>query len=82
MVYLWCNVVQEIALGVSMALFSNLYFKFSFGRPNNIYASGLRVCNYGRPASKASVPLVSQMFLMMTTLVFFSLNGHLALIEA
>ena len=33
------------------------------------------------PSSKASVPLISQFYLMMMTLVFLALNGHLAMIE-
>jgi flagellar biosynthetic protein FliR len=34
------------------------------------------------PSSKASVPLVSQLYLMMTTLIFLALNGHLTLLDA
>ncbi|WBV72077.1 flagellar biosynthetic protein FliR [Legionella pneumophila] len=33
------------------------------------------------PTSNASVPLISQLYLMVTTLIFLALNGHLAILE-
>ena len=33
------------------------------------------------PSSRASVPLISQFYLMMVTLVFLSLNGHLVVLD-
>lgn len=44
--------------------------------------SGLGFAVLNDPSSKSSVPMVSQLYLMLVTLLFFLLDGHLALIKA
>lgn len=75
--------VQEIAFGLLMGFILQLVFEV-FALVGQIISmqAGLGFAIMIDPSTKASVPLISQFYLMMTTLVFLSLNGHLVLLEA
>lgn len=75
--------IQEIAFGLLMGFILQLVFEV-FALVGQIISmqAGLGFAIMIDPSTKASVPLISQFYLMMTTLVFLSLNGHLALLEA
>lgn len=76
-------IAQELLLGVLMGFVLELVFQvFIVGGQIISMQAGLGFAVMTDPASKASVPLVAQLYLMMMTLVFLALNGHLAVIEA
>lgn len=75
--------IQELFLGMLMGFVLQLVFQvFVLGGQIISMQAGLGFAIMVDPASKASVPLISQIYLMMVTLVFLALNGHLAVIEA
>lgn len=75
-------IIQELFLGILMGFVLQLVFQvFVLGGQIISMQAGLGFAVMVDPSSKASVPLVSQFYLMMTTLIFLSLNGHLALLD-
>lgn len=76
-------VIQELLLGMLMGFALQLVFQvFVLGGQIISMQAGLGFAVMVDPSSKASVPLVSQLYLMMTTLTFLALNGHLTLLDA
>ncbi|CEG56474.1 flagellar biosynthetic protein FliR [Legionella fallonii] len=76
-------IIQELLLGMLMGFALQLVFQvFVLGGQIISMQAGLGFAVMVDPASKASVPLVSQLYLMMTTLSFLALNGHLTLLDA
>ncbi|WED43748.1 flagellar biosynthetic protein FliR [Legionella cardiaca] len=76
-------VVYEILLGILMGFILQLVFQvFILGGQIIAMQAGLGFAIMVDPASKASVPLLSQFYLMMISLIFLSLNGHLAVLNA
>lgn len=74
---------QELAFGVLMGFVLQLVFQvFVLAGQMISMQAGLGFAVMVDPSTKASMPLISQMYLMMVTLIFLSLNGHVALIEA
>lgn len=75
--------LQEIFFGILMGFILQIVFQ-SFVIAGQIIAmqSGLGFAVMVDPASRASVPLVSQLYLNLLTLIFLSMNGHLALLDA
>ena len=75
--------MQELFLGMLMGFALQLVFQvFVLGGQIISMQAGLGFAVMVDPSSRASVPLVSQMYLMMTTLIFLALNGHLAILDA
>lgn len=75
--------LQELFLGMLMGFVLQLVFQvFVIGGQIISMQAGLGFAVMIDPASKASVPLISQLYLMMMTLVFLSLNGHLAILDS
>ncbi|KTD65675.1 flagellar biosynthetic protein FliR [Legionella spiritensis] len=75
-------VLFESLLGLLMGFALQLVFQvFIIGGQIIAMQAGLGFATMVDPASKASVPLVSQLYLMMMSLMFFVLNGHLAVFE-
>ncbi|KTD12158.1 flagellar biosynthetic protein FliR [Legionella jamestowniensis] len=73
----------EILIGILMGFILQLVFQvFILGGQIIAMQAGLGFAVMVDPASKASVPLVSQFYLMMISLLFLSLNGHLAVLNA
>jgi len=76
-------VADEILLGLLMGFVVQLVFQvFILGGQVIAMQTGLGFATMVDPASKASVPLISQFYLMLVTLTFLALNGHLALLDA
>jgi flagellar biosynthetic protein FliR len=75
--------LQELLRGLVMGFILQIVFQ-AFVLAGQIIAmqSGLGFAVMVDPASRASVPLVSQFYLLLISLVFLSLNGHLALLDA
>ena len=76
-------IMQELSFGLLMGFILQLVFQiFVLGGQIISMQAGLGFAVMVDPSSKASVPLVSQFYLMMTTMIFLALNGHLAILEA
>ncbi|KTC68008.1 flagellar biosynthetic protein fliR [Legionella birminghamensis] len=74
--------INELLLGLLMGFVLQLVFQiFIIGGQIIAMQAGLGFAVMVDPASKASVPLVSQLYLIMVSLLFLALNGHLALLE-
>lgn len=75
-------IAQELFLGLLMGFILQLAFQvFIIGGQIIAMQAGMGFAVMVDPTSKASVPLVGQLYLFMITLLFLSLNGHLAVIE-
>ena len=76
-------VFHELCLGLLMGFILQLVFQiFVIGGQVIAMQAGLGFATMVDPATKASVPLVSQLYLMMVSLMFLVLNGHLAALDA
>lgn len=76
-------VADELLLGLLMGFVLQLVFQvFILGGQVVAMQAGLGFATMVDPASKASVPLISQFYLMLVTLTFMALNGHLAILDA
>ncbi len=76
------QVVQEILVGVAMGFVVQLVFDaMVLGGQAAAMSMGLGFAFFIDSQRGVNVPIVSQFFLIMTTLVFLSMNGHLLLIS-
>ena len=74
---------QELLLGLLMGFIFQLVFQvFILGGQIIALQAGLGFATMIDPASRASVPLVGQFYLILVSLMFLTLNGHLAALEA
>lgn len=80
---LYCvYIIQELVVGILMGFILQLVFQiFILSGQIISMQSGLGFAVMVDPASQASVPFVSQYFSMMITLMFLSLNGHIAILD-
>lgn len=73
---------QELMLGLMMGFILQLVFQvFILGGQIISMQAGLGFAMMVDPSSQTSVPLISQLYLMMMTLIFLSLNGHEVVLE-
>lgn len=76
-------VVYELLLGLLMGFILQLVFQvFIMGGQIIAMQAGLGFATMVDPTTNASVPLVSQFLLIMVSLMFLALNGHLAAFDA
>lgn len=81
--YFLVYIIQELLFGLLMGFVVQLVFQiFILGGQIIAMQAGLSFAVMMDPGTKASVPLVSQFYSMMMTLLFLSLNGHLIVLEA
>ncbi len=74
--------IHQVLIGVAMGFILQLVFAaFVIAGQSIAMAMGLGFASMIDPQNGMQVPVVSQTFLIMATLVFLSLNGHLVLIE-
>lgn len=75
-------IVQQILIGLTMGFALRLVFS-AFVLAGQIIGQtmGLGFASLVDPQNGVQVPVVSQFYLILTTLIFLSLNGHLILIE-
>ncbi|MGM9452498.1 flagellar biosynthetic protein FliR [Legionella bozemanae] len=75
-------IIQELLFGLLMGFVLQLVFQvFVLGGQIIAMQAGLGFAVMVDPASRASVPLVSQLYSIMITLIFLALNGHLTVFE-
>ena len=75
-------VVQQLVLGIAMGFLVQLLFHiFVIGGQAVAMQNGLGFGTLMDPVNGINVTSISQLYLMSTNLLFFSMNGHLALIE-
>ena len=75
--------VQEILIGVAIGMVMELAFEaLTFAGQTISMSMGLGFATLVDPQRGASVPVVGQMFMIMGTLTYLAINGHLLLLEA
>lgn len=75
------QILQEITVGVAMGFVVQIVFDaMVLGGQTAAMSMGLGFAFFLDPQRGVNVPIVSQFFLIMTTLVFLSINGHLVVI--
>lgn len=73
---------QQVLIGVSMAFVLQLMFQiFVVAGQMIAYQMGLGFASIADPVNGVTVAVLSQFYLMMVTLLFLSVNGHLVVIE-
>ncbi len=73
---------QQILIGVSMGFVLQLVFTaITLAGENIAMTMGLGFAVMSDPQNGVTVPVVSQFFMIMTTLLFLALNGHHALLQ-
>jgi flagellar biosynthetic protein FliR len=74
--------LQQIAIGVLMGFILQLVFAaLVFAGQVMAYSMGLGFASMVDPQNGVQVPVISQFYLILVTLLFLALNGHLILIE-
>ncbi len=74
--------LQQILIGVSMGfVFQMVFAALVFGGQISAYSMGLGFASMIDPQNGTQVPVVSQYYVILATLMFLLLNGHLMLIE-
>lgn len=74
--------IHQILIGLAMGFIMQLVFAaFVIAGQSIAMAMGLGFASMIDPQNGMQVPVISQAFLIMVTLVFLALNGHLLLIE-
>jgi len=74
--------VSQVFIGVAMGFILQMVFAaFVIAGQSIATAMGLGFASMVDPQNGVQVPVVSQIFLIMATLVFLALNGHLIFIE-
>ncbi len=75
-------VAQQILIGVALAFIFQVVFQIFVMTGQYIAMSmGLGFAAMNDPASGLSVTIISQFYLLTTTLLFISINGHLVLLQ-
>ncbi|MCP4994526.1 MAG: flagellar biosynthetic protein FliR [Gammaproteobacteria bacterium] len=75
-------VLQQLALGIVMGFLLKLVFgAVVFAGQLIAYSMGLGFASMVDPLNGVQVPVISQFYLIITTLLFLVFNGHLLLIE-
>ena len=73
--------VYQVFIGLAMGFILQMVFS-AFVIAGQSLAMGLGFASIIDPQNGVQVPVVSQAFLIMVTLIFIALNGHLLLIES
>lgn len=74
--------LQQLAIGLTTGFVLQMVFSaMLLGGQSIAYSMGLGFASMVDPASGVQVPVVSQIFIVSSNLMFLSVNGHLLLIE-
>lgn len=75
-------IAQEVAIGATMGFVVQMVFDaVIIGSQTIAMSMGLGFAMLVDPQRGVNVPILSQFFIIMTTMMFLALNGHLVLIE-
>ncbi len=75
-------IVQQVIIGVAMGLALQLVFSaVVLGGQVIAMQMGLGFASMVDPANGTQVPVVSQLFVLLTTLLFLAIDGHLIMIQ-
>jgi len=74
--------INQLIIGLAVGFVSRLIFEtFIVGGQIIAMSSGLGFAQINDPSSGVTVPAVGQFFLMMATLIFLAIDGHLMMFE-
>jgi len=74
--------LNQIIIGIAMGFaFQLIFTMFIIGGQIIAYQMGLGFAQMVDPQSGTQVPVISQFYIVTITLLFFALNGHIAMIE-
>jgi flagellar biosynthetic protein FliR len=74
--------IQQMAIGLSTGYILQMVFAVMVvGGQSIAYSMGLGFASLVDPATGVQVPVVAQIFMVTSTLLFLSVNGHLLVIE-
>lgn len=75
-------IIQQIIIGITLGFFLQVMFHvFVLAGQFMAMKMGLGFASMNDPASGVTVTVVSQYYLILTTLLFLSVNGHLAVFQ-
>ena len=78
----WIVTLQQIALGVTAGFILQMVFSIMlFSGQTIAYSMGLGFASMVDPATGVQVPVIAQLFVIATSLLFLAVDGHLLLIE-
>jgi len=76
------TLIIQLGIGLSMGLATRIMFEtFVFGGHMIAMQTGLGFSSLVDPASGVQVPVLSQFFLLMATLIFLAVDGHLLMLK-
>lgn len=79
---LYIMIAEQLLIGFSLGFFVQILFQVVvLGGQIISYQMGLGFASISDPTNGISVVVLSQFYLMMTMMIFLSLNGHLVLID-
>ncbi|RMH44527.1 MAG: flagellar biosynthetic protein FliR [Gammaproteobacteria bacterium] len=75
-------IAREVLIGLAMGFVTRMVFEtFVIGAQMVAMQTGLGFASMVDPANGVQVPVLSQFFLVLTTLVFLALDGHLLMFQ-
>lgn len=78
----WMITIQQIAIGLTTGFILQMVFSIMlFAGQSIAYSMGLGFASMVDPATGVQVPVIAQLFVISSSLLFLGLNGHLLLIE-
>lgn len=78
----WMITLQQIALGLTTGFILQMVFSIMlFAGQSIAYSMGLGFASMVDPTTGIQVPVIAQLFVISSSLLFLALNGHLLLIE-
>ncbi len=74
--------INQVLIGIAMGFLMNMGFSVIIMAGENVaFKMGLGFATMANPQSGVSVPIISQFLLIVATLLFLSLGGHILLLE-
>lgn len=78
----WMVTIQQVALGLTAGFILQMVFSFMlFAGQAIAYSMGLGFASLVDPATGVQAPVIAQLFVVASSLLFLAVDGHLLLIE-
>ncbi len=78
----WLITIQQVALGLTAGFILQMVFSIMlFAGQSIAYSMGLGFASMVDPATGVQVPVIAQLFVIASSLLFLAVDGHLLLIE-